>query len=205
VSGAESTGQAPPAPQTQAGTLTLPQVEQAWGPVLQAVRLRNPATQAALNTGCQPVEVNGDEIVITFPYPVLREKLSASQRRDEIQDALAEVLQARCRITLVLASDYTPRPQAPISQVPPASPASRPPQAAQEAGALAGESAAEDPAGETVSDVDLPAGNVADEGAPATSLPGGNRASDETSDEKVAEAITRWAEQHGGEAKIVPS
>jgi DNA polymerase-3 subunit gamma/tau len=147
-----------PAAQVPSGALTLGQVEQAWGLVLQAVRQRNPATQAVLNTGCQPVEVDGDEIVVTFPYPVLREKLVDPQRRAEIQDALTEVLQARCRVKLVLAAEYKPRRQ-PSPQPRPAPPESPPSEAAPDA------QAAED---------DLP------------------------------EAISRWAAQHGGEAKIVP-
>ncbi len=98
-------------PPAEAGALALQQVEQAWEQVLQAVRQRNPATQGVLNTGCRPVEVNGDEIVVTFPFPFLREKLGDPQRKTEIQDALSEVLRARCRLKLVLAAEYTPRPQ----------------------------------------------------------------------------------------------
>jgi DNA polymerase-3 subunit gamma/tau len=100
--------EAPPAPE---GTLALEQVEQAWDQVLQAVRQRNPATQGVLNTGCKPVEVNEDEIVITFPYPFLREKLGDAQRKREIQDALGEVLRTQCRLKLVLATEYAPRQQ----------------------------------------------------------------------------------------------
>jgi hypothetical protein len=99
------------------------------------VRQRNPTTQAVLNTGCQPVEVNGEEIVVTFPYPVLREKLVDPQRRTEIQDALTEVLQARCRLKLVLAAEYKPSQHAnpqPLPTPPGATPQSRPTQAAQD-------------------------------------------------------------------------
>jgi hypothetical protein len=81
--------------------------------VLQAVRQRNPATQGLLNTGCKPVEVNGNEIVVTFPFPFLGEKLVDPQRKEEIQESLSDILHARCRIKFVLASQYTPRQQAP--------------------------------------------------------------------------------------------
>jgi DNA polymerase-3 subunit gamma/tau len=151
-----------PATQIPSGTLSLAQVEQSWGLVLQAVRQRNPATQAVLNTGCQPVEVNGEEIVVTFPYPVLREKLVDPQRRTEIQDALTEVLQARCRLKLVLAAEYKPRQHAnpqPLPTPPEATPQSRPAQAAQ--------------------DVHEP-------------------------EDEVPEEISRWAAEHGGQAKAVP-
>jgi len=92
-----------------ADSLTLEQVQQAWDQVLQAVRLRNPTTQAVLNTGCRPVEVAENEIVVTFPFTFLRDKLGDPQRKTEIQDALAEVLRTNCRLRLVLAAEYTPR------------------------------------------------------------------------------------------------
>jgi DNA polymerase-3 subunit gamma/tau len=110
----ESPGETPAAAkpaseQVSASSLTLQRLEGAWPQVLQAVRQRNPATQAALNTGCQPVEVNGAEIVVTFPFPVLREKLMAPQRQAEVQDALSEVLHDRCHVRFVLAKDYMPQ------------------------------------------------------------------------------------------------
>jgi DNA polymerase-3 subunit gamma/tau len=107
-------------PQAPAGSMTLNQVQQAWAQVLQAVRQRNPATQAVLNTGCEPVEVNGDEVVVTFPFPFLREKLGDLQRRKEIQEALSEVLRTTCRLKLVLAAEYTPQQQAQPAAPPPA-------------------------------------------------------------------------------------
>jgi hypothetical protein len=94
------------------GALTLGQVERSWPEVLHAVRQRNPATQAVLNTGCQPVEVVGEEIVVTFPFSFLKDKLGDPQRRAEIQEALSEALGVDCRLKLVLASEFTPRKQA---------------------------------------------------------------------------------------------
>jgi len=55
------------------------------------------------------VEVHGEEIVVTFPYPFLRDKLGDPQRRMEIQEALSEVIGGKCRIKLVLASEYIPQ------------------------------------------------------------------------------------------------
>jgi DNA polymerase-3 subunit gamma/tau len=120
----ESRGQAlaaaqPASEQVLASSLTLERLAGAWPQVLQAVRQRNPATQAALNTGCQPVEVNGAEIVVTFPFPVLREKLMAPQRQAEVQEALSEVLHDRCHVRFVLAADYMPR-QPTVQSTPPA-------------------------------------------------------------------------------------
>jgi DNA polymerase-3 subunit gamma/tau len=147
--------QSPAPAQTQGGGLTLAQVEQTWSQVLQAVRQRNPAAEGALRSGCKPVEVRGEEVVVTFPYAFLRDKLGDPQRRTEIQDALTEVLHVDCQLKLVLASEYVPHQQA--DPAPPPAPA--------------------EPAGEDA----------------------------ETGDEQVPEAISRWAAEHGGEVKFVPS
>jgi DNA polymerase-3 subunit gamma/tau len=98
-------------PQPPAASLSVGQVQDAWDKVLQAVRRRNPTTYGALNTECQAVEVNGNEIVITFPHPFLREKLNDPQRRTEIEEALGEVFGATQRARFVMASEYTPRPR----------------------------------------------------------------------------------------------
>ena len=98
----------PSPPEAVAGTLTLETVEQVWDYVLHAVRKRNPATEGALRSGCTPVEVKGQDVTVTFPYPFLRDKLGDAQRHAEIQDALSEVLGRPCRLTLTLASEYAP-------------------------------------------------------------------------------------------------
>ncbi|MGD8624758.1 MAG: DNA polymerase III subunit gamma/tau [Anaerolineae bacterium] len=101
-----------------AGGLSLAQMTDAWEQVLQAVRQRNPAAEGALRSGCQPVEVQGNEVIITFPYPFLRDKLGDPQRRTELQDALSEVMGVPCIVKLVLAGEYKPRPR----NAPPANP-----------------------------------------------------------------------------------
>jgi len=108
-------GETPPVqagpPQPAAGSPPLGEVLAAWKDILQAVRRRNPTTYAALNTDCRAVEVDGDEVVVTFPYAILRDKLEHPERKVEIQDALNEILQARCRVRFVLAGDFVPRTQ----------------------------------------------------------------------------------------------
>jgi DNA polymerase-3 subunit gamma/tau len=155
-----STEQESPAQQRSAGSVTLGQVEQAWAMVLHAVRQRNPATEGALRSQCKPVEVAGDEIVITFPFQFLREKLVEPKRKGEIQDALSEVLNTECRVKLVQDSDYVPTVQ--VNPTPPPVAPSQP--------------------------------NSAQE-APDTQL----------DEEQVTEEVTRWAEERGGQVKIVPA
>jgi DNA polymerase III subunit gamma/tau len=119
-----------------AGGPLLGQVVSAWQDILQAVRHRNPTTYGALNTDCRPVEVDGDEVVVTFPYAILRDKLEHPERKSDIQDALSEILRARCRVRFVLAADFRPQqkpartepgsePAAPRSGPEPAEPAAR--------------------------------------------------------------------------------
>jgi hypothetical protein len=94
--------------QTIPGQLTLEQVQKAWDEVLVAVRQRNPTAEGALRSGCAPVEVSNNQVVVTFPYPFLREKLGDPQRKVEIQDALSQVLGSKCLVKLVLAGEHTP-------------------------------------------------------------------------------------------------
>jgi DNA polymerase-3 subunit gamma/tau len=106
-------------PELPSGPLSLAQVEDAWPSVLRAVRKRNPAAEGALRTQCRPVEVNGTEIVVTFPYPFLREKLGDPQRMQEIREALTEVFQRNYRVKLALASEFEPGQRAkPPAQAP---------------------------------------------------------------------------------------
>ena len=118
LSGSEADVSPPASPPSAAaaGTVTLEQLTEAWDEVLRAVRRLNPTAEGALRSGCQPVEVNGNEVVVTFPYPFLREKLGDPQRKMEIQEALGEVLGIKCRLKLVLASEHQPsRPANPQS------------------------------------------------------------------------------------------
>jgi hypothetical protein len=145
--------------------------------VLHAVRQRNPATEGALRTQCKPVEVVAEEVIITFPFPFLREKLVDPQRKAEIQDALTEVLKTECRIKLVKASEYVPGPQARPTPQPPVPVRSEPDKQAPDA--------------------------RLDEQAPDAQM--GEKAPDAQLDEQqVAQELTRWAEERGGQVKIVP-
>lgn len=163
------TGPAPIAPSTP-GVLSLAGVEASWHRVLQAVRQRNPTAEGALRSGCAPVEVNGSELVVTFPYPFLRDKLGDPQRKTEIVEALSEVLGTKCRLKLVLASEYTPGPQENASL--------------QVGAALEADVA---PLVNTSSPLDGP--------------PAGNE--EPANDSQVPDEISRWAEQHGAQAKLV--
>jgi len=163
------TGPAPIAPSTP-GVLSLAGVEASWHRVLQAVRQRNPTAEGALRSGCAPVEVNGSELVVTFPYPFLRDKLGDPQRKTEIVEALNEVLGTKCRLKLVLASEYTPGPQENASLQVSAAP-------------------------------EADAAPLVNTSSPLDGSPAGNE--EPANDSQVPGEISRWAEQHGAQAKLV--
>lgn len=94
--------------------LVLDRVQAEWRNVLNAMRGRNPTTQAVLNSGCKPVEVEGDQLLITVPSAILGEKLRDPQRTLELEQVLSEVLQTPCRVKLVLAAAYQPRTENPV-------------------------------------------------------------------------------------------
>jgi DNA polymerase-3 subunit gamma/tau len=104
---------------TASGAVSLDRLRGDWEEVLRAVRRLNPTAEGALRSGCEPVEVNGNEVVVTFPYPFLKDKLGDPARKMEIQEALGEVVGLKCRLKLVLASEYQPsRPANPVPEAP---------------------------------------------------------------------------------------
>jgi len=197
---------ATPTAQAPGGEVSLAQVEGAWGQILQAVRQRNPLVEGALRSNCKPIEVYDDEIVIAFPYPFLRDKLGDPRRRAEIQDALTEVLGARCRVKLVMESEYKPRPRAAnpartaASRSDPLGPGPLP--------AGRHEAAAQDMASEELPPAELPPAAPAP--APTPSEAQGQEvtpaepAPDAQAPDEMLIEISRWAEEHGAEIKIVP-
>jgi DNA polymerase-3 subunit gamma/tau len=208
---AATTTEAPPATaqapsggaEAQTPHVNLAQVEGSWGQILHAVRQRNPLVEGALRTNCKPVEVYGDEIVIAFPYPFLRDKLGDPRRRAEIQDALAEVLGGSYRLKLVMESEHTSRPQT-ATPGPNSNPATPYP-AGSRGPETQGSSPAEEasPTGEPSAAAPSPAnpspGEGAQEAQPPNPSPDAQAAADE-----VPKEISDWAEDHGAEARIIP-
>jgi DNA polymerase-3 subunit gamma/tau len=106
----------PSATEVEQCGLELEQVKSAWKQILQAMRQRNQATQAVLASGCRPVEVQGDQLTVTVPSKILAEKLRDSQRKAEIEQVMDEVLGVRCRVRLIVASEYAREAGGPSSQ-----------------------------------------------------------------------------------------
>jgi len=90
--------------------LTLEQVQRRWQEIINAVQALNRTTAAVLRSNCQPVDVAADQILVTVPSAILRDKLENPQRKVELQEAVGSILGVQSRIRLVLAADYAPRP-----------------------------------------------------------------------------------------------
>jgi hypothetical protein len=84
-------------------------VQRRWPEIIGAVQALNKTTAAVLRSNCQPVDLVDDQIVVTVPSPILRDKLENPQRKVEVQEAVSSVLGVHSRIRLVLAVEYTPR------------------------------------------------------------------------------------------------
>jgi DNA polymerase-3 subunit gamma/tau len=104
-------------------------VQSCWEDILRSLHdKRQFPTEAALRTS-KLADVVGDEIIVIPPSQIILEKLNAPQRRDEIHDALQEVLGLTCHLKLVLSAQYKPRTPANPGPEPASRPASADPPA----------------------------------------------------------------------------
>jgi len=172
--------------------LTLDQVQRRWPEIIGAVQALNRTTAAVLRSNCQPVDLADDQIVVTVPSAILRDKLENPQRKVEVQEAVSSVLGVRSRIRLVLEAEYAPRTSRPALQPQPQ--AATPSEASPGASAEWTERSESRPkgvpererSGRSVSE----AGNLPDQ-------PAG------TGEDQVPDEISRWAAERGGQATIV--
>jgi hypothetical protein len=91
-------------------------VQRRWPEIIGAVQALNKTTAAVLRSNCQPVDLADDQIVVTVPSSILRDKLENPQRKVEVQEAVSSVLGVRSRIRLVLEAEYAPRASRPSLQ-----------------------------------------------------------------------------------------
>ncbi|MEJ2211919.1 MAG: DNA polymerase III subunit gamma/tau [Anaerolineae bacterium] len=160
----------PPREQPSAGPA---RVAEASPPTLQA--------QAAPAASGLTVEAYGSEIVVTFPYGFLRDKLDNPERKVDVQDAFSQVLSEKCRVRFVLASEYVPRKR----------PAGNRPAAGNPAPSAAGHDAPSAP----TATADAPSAPTATAEADPPAAAG---------QEGVPEMIEKWAAERGAQAKIIP-
>ncbi|HFD39294.1 MAG TPA: DNA polymerase III subunit gamma/tau [Anaerolineae bacterium] len=112
---------------SEGGPLTLAGVQARWSDFVESLNTRNKQTAAVFRSGCRPVEVVDDQVIVTVPSAILRDKVDHPRRKAEAQEVLTQVLGAACRLKLVLAAEYVPRQDpAPAPAAPPQGKAAAP-------------------------------------------------------------------------------
>jgi len=94
--------------------LTLDTVNTQWGRILDQVKLENRSVEALLKS-CEPLGVEGQEVVLGFYYPFHKEKIEESQNKALVEAAISRVVERSCRIRCVLSPKGKQRTQ-PVRQ-----------------------------------------------------------------------------------------
>jgi DNA polymerase-3 subunit gamma/tau len=82
--------------------LTLDDINSEWGRILSEVKLRNRSVEALLKS-CQPVDVEGQEVVLGFYYPFHKEKIEEPKNKALVESVVSRVVKSPCHIRCVLS------------------------------------------------------------------------------------------------------
>ncbi len=82
--------------------LTLSTVNSQWGRILGEAKLRNRSVEALLKS-CQPLGVEGQEVVLGFQYPFHKEKIEEPQNKALVESVVSQIVEGACRIRCVLS------------------------------------------------------------------------------------------------------
>jgi len=94
--------------------LTLTTVNSQWGRILGEAKLRNRSVEALLKS-CQPLGVEGREVVLGFHYPFHKEKIEEPQNKALVESVVSQVVEGSCHIRCVL-SPRGERPAQPVQK-----------------------------------------------------------------------------------------
>jgi len=94
--------------------LTLTTVNSQWGRILGEAKLRNRSVEALLKS-CQPLGVEGREVVLGFHYPFHKEKIEEPQNKALVESVVSQVVEGSCHIRCVL-SPRGERPTQPVQK-----------------------------------------------------------------------------------------
>ncbi len=98
--------------------LTLDTVNSQWGRILDQVKLENRSVEALLKS-CEPLGVEGQEVVLGFYYPFHKEKIEELQNKALVESAVSRVVERSCRIRCVLSPEgkqRTPSVREPVKR-----------------------------------------------------------------------------------------
>lgn len=82
--------------------LTLDTVNSQWGQILGEMKLSNRSVEALLKS-CQPVGVEGQEVVLGFYYAFHKEKIEEPKSKLLVESIISQVVSSPCRIRCVLS------------------------------------------------------------------------------------------------------
>ena len=82
--------------------LTLDTINSQWGRILGEVKLENRSVEALLKS-CEPLGVEGQEVVLGFYYPFHKEKVTEPQNKALVETVLSRVVKRSCHIRCVLS------------------------------------------------------------------------------------------------------
>ena len=83
--------------------LTLDTINSQWGRILGQTKLKNHSVEALLKS-CQPVGVEGREVVLGFYYPFHKEKIEEARNKALVESVISQVVEGSCHIRCVLSS-----------------------------------------------------------------------------------------------------
>jgi len=82
--------------------LTLDTINSQWGRILGQAKLKNHSVEALLKS-CQPVGVEGREVVLGFYYPFHKEKIEEAKNKALVESVISQVVEGSCHIRCVLS------------------------------------------------------------------------------------------------------
>ncbi|MFQ5813546.1 MAG: DNA polymerase III subunit gamma/tau [Anaerolineae bacterium] len=82
--------------------LTLDTVNGQWAMILDEIKISNRSVEALLKS-CQPVGVEGRELVLGFYYPFHKEKIEEAKNKALVESVVSQVVKSSCHIRCVLS------------------------------------------------------------------------------------------------------
>ena len=82
--------------------LTLDTINGRWGLILSQTKLKNHSVEALLRS-CQPLAVEGREVVLGFYHPFHKGKIEEPKNKGIVESAISQVVEGSCHIRCVLS------------------------------------------------------------------------------------------------------
>jgi hypothetical protein len=108
-----------PSASSTPGTLTLEGLRLNWARIMQEMRTGNHRTVEALLRGsCEPVDVEGQVVVIGFYHDFHKDRMSEDKNRSLVEKVISQVMGCSCRVKCVHKPREAKQKPATASQAP---------------------------------------------------------------------------------------